>query len=240
MLTQKRLDVKTKIWVQHGCKLQIEALCVPCFGGPDHVPAIGELKISKRFTNLNRYISVTTANHKKKVCAFRLAMFIYPDLCNSFSIISFCFVVYFSTAKDSNFDWLLILRRTGACLRLGVPRWKILFQTGPPKFKDFNNLKGVEHAANFTGLQQLKLKWYSFWIFFVFISGLPLERYSTQTKTYLPKKVLETQILFYQPELPGKKRDWIILTLPVTSRDQSNFGKPLLLGEIYSMFDEKA
>ena len=48
---------------------------------------------------------------------------------------------------------------------------------------------------------------------------------STNTERYPLKKVLESLNLFSQPELPGKKRNWIILFLPATSHDQYIFGK---------------
>ena len=62
--------------------------------------------------------------------------------------------------------------------------------------------------------------------FFVLILGLRLQKYSTNTKKYPPKKVLEALNLFSQFELPGKTRDGIVFTLPVTTRDESNFGTP--------------
>ena len=63
---------------------------------------------------------------------------------------------------------------------------------------------------------------------FCFYFGAVIAKIFNITKRYLPKKFLETLRLFSQPQLSRKKRDRIILILPVTSRDQFKFGKPLL------------
>ena len=63
-----------------------------------------------------------------------------------------------------------------------------------------------------------------FWKFFVLSLGLWLHN---KYKEISKKMFWETLNLFSQHDLLGKKRDQIILILPVTLRDRSKFGKTL-------------
>ena len=81
----------------------------------------------------------------------------------------------------------------------------------------------MNHPANSGTLRELKLKCILelFWFHF----GRRLQRYIQQIQKDKPLKSFGNPESVSQSELRGKKRDRIIVTLPMTSRDLSNFGK---------------
>ena len=86
----------------------------------------------------------------------------------------------------------------------------------------------MRHPVNYSSLQLLKLK--HFFLIVCSHYGADVAKIFNKYKEIIPKKFWETLNLFSHPESPGKKRAGIIFTfpLPVTSRDQSNYGKLFL------------
>ena len=67
-----------------------------------------------------------------------------------------------------------------------------------------SQLNGGQSSTDSGSLQESKPKW-NFWIFFSHVGAAGLQRYSTITRTYSPKKYIETLNLFSYPEVPEKK-----------------------------------
>ena len=81
----------------------------------------------------------------------------------------------------------------------------------------------MKHSVNSCSLQKLESK-YDFLEIFCSDFGAVVAQ---QIQRDIQKMFWDTLNLFSQHDLLGKKRDQIILILPVTLRDQSKFGKTL-------------
>ena len=157
LIIPKPLDVQG--WNLDTMCVLVNALCKPSFGAPVTWPKFYRPKVGRKWTILNRYISVITDidekwsvifEHTINWLSFGYVHLPQPDYYfSSFFLLFFFFFIILlrlSTFKPLNalyskFEQLKISVRNSAQVKLRVSGWGNPPQTYPPKFWTFKSLE---------------------------------------------------------------------------------------------------
>ena len=135
-----------KLRFGHSMGASIETLYVTILGTLGHVTAVMETKFGRKWSNLNRYISVNTDVDKNTLAVlehtftvFLMAMFMISDLDIIFLLFFYLQLSVFclQNAENPKFQRMLISKWASARLNWRVTRWGSS-QMGSPNFQDFD------------------------------------------------------------------------------------------------------